>query len=68
MVPGALAAAKESSGLSMSHMLRAELLPVDAVGNFVPVALTPAAQALDLARPAARDEVTNTSVGFVYVE
>lgn len=60
-VPGAPAAARESGGLSISHMLRTDLLPVDAAGNFVPTAITAAAQALDLARPAARDEETGTS-------
>jgi len=53
-----LAEAVESAGLSMANMLHAEFFPVNhATGNIGPAAITPASEALNLARPAARDAV-----------
>ena len=53
-----LASVKESSGLSMSNMLRTELIPVDVItGNLGPAELTATgSQSLVLSRPGAMDE------------
>ena len=47
--------AQESEGISMSNMLRGELLPVNAHGILMPANIASTAQALNLARPGAAD-------------